>query len=93
MALRNMNEKRKLEGMKAGSLKINELIQLTLERWRIFNPNVLVLLEPFALCDVKDVSVVKSYIKKFSQNGTTVIIVNTREEYVEDISDRIINIK
>lgn len=40
-----------LETVKAGSLRIHELIQLTLERWLIFNPKVLILLEPFALCD------------------------------------------
>ena len=82
-----------LETMKAGSLRIHELIQLTLERWLIFNPKVLILLEPFALCDVKDVGVVKNYIKKFQEKGTTVIIVNTRDEYIEDISDRTINIE
>lgn len=41
-----------LETVKAGSLRIHELIQLTLERWLIFNPKVLILLEPFALCDI-----------------------------------------
>ena len=40
----------------------------------------------------KKVSVKKGSVK-FSNKGTTVIIVNTREEYVEDISDRIIRIR
>ncbi|MFQ7133079.1 MAG: hypothetical protein ACLRQC_13055, partial [Dorea formicigenerans] len=64
----------------------------TLERWYIFNPMVLILFEPFALCDVKDVAVVKKYVKRFANKGTTVVIINTREEYVEDISDRIVHI-
>lgn len=81
-----------METVKAGYLRMHELIQLTLERWLIFNPKVLILLEPFALCDVKDVGVVKNYLKKFQEKGTTIIIVNTRDEYIEDISDRIINI-
>ena len=53
---------------------------------------VLILFEPFALCDVKDVAVVKKYVKRFANKGTTVVIINTREEYVEDISDRIVHI-
>lgn len=45
-----------------------------------------------ALCDVNGVDIVKKCVKKFSNNGTTVIIVSTREEYVEDISDQIMHI-
>ncbi len=76
----------------AGDLEINDIIGITLERWYIYNPRVLVLLEPFAQCDVYGVSLVKSYIKKFANKGTAVIIIKSREEYVEDISDQIITI-
>ena len=78
--------------MVAGNLEINDLISITLERWYIYNPKVLILLEPFAQCDVYGVAIVKDYIKKFAARGTAVIIIKSREEYVEDISDRIINI-
>ena len=71
---------------------INVLIGITLERWSIYNPRVLVLFEPFALCDIKGTQIVKDYIKKFAARGISVIIVKTREEYVEDISDQIIRI-
>lgn len=76
----------------ADNLEINDLISITLERWYIYNPKVLILLEPFALCDVNGVAIVKDYIKKFASRGTAVIIIKSREEYVEDISNRIINI-
>lgn len=87
-----LEENHNLKDVKAEGLGINERIQMTLERWYIFNPMVLILFEPFALCDVNGVDIVKKYVKKFSHNGATVIIVSTREEYIEDISDQIIHI-
>lgn len=75
-----------------GIMKVNELINLVLERWYIFKPKVLILFEPFVHCDIYDVSLVKSYVKKFAALGTTVIIVKSREENIVDISDRIIRL-
>lgn len=71
-------------------LEVNEIIRVTLERWYIYNPKVLLLLEPFYRCDVHGVFIVKSYIKKFTAKGTAVVIVKSREEYVEEISDRLL---
>lgn len=93
MMLEELGEEQNIKNIKMEELGSNERIRMTLERWYIFNPKVLILFEPFALCDVNDVAVVKKYVKKFSNKGTTVIIVNTREEYVEDISNRIIRIR
>lgn len=88
----NMDSSEILSNIPAEELGVNDLISLTLERWYVYNPRVLVLFEPFALCDVYGVSIVKSYIKKFANKGTAVIILKSREEYVEDISDRIISL-
>lgn len=93
MMLEDMGENENIKDVKVENLRINERIKMTLERWYIFNPMVLILFEPFALCDVNGVDIVKKYVKKFANKGTTVIIVNTREEYVEDISDRIVHIE
>lgn len=93
MMLEELGEEQNIKNIKMEELGSNERIRMTLERWYIFNPNVLILFEPFALCDANDVAVVKKYVKKFSNKGTAVVIVNTREEYVEDISDRIIRIR
>lgn len=92
MMMEDMGEESSAKEVKAGELRVNECIRMTLERWYIFNPMVLILFEPFALCDVNGVDIVKKYVKKFASKGTTVIIVNTREEYIENISDRIIYI-
>lgn len=93
IAVENMEmEEELLQSMEAEEMGINVLIGITLERWSIYNPRVLVLFEPFALCDIKGTQIVKDYIKKFAARGISVIIVKTREEYVEDISDQIIRI-
>ena len=93
MLLGELGEEQNIRNTKMEELGSNERIRITLKQWYILNPKVLILFEPFALCDANDVTVVKKYIKRFSDKGTTVIIVKTREEYVEDISDRIIQIR
>ncbi len=92
MAAKNSRAKTPEKNIPAGSLKINERIRLVLERWYFYNPKVLVLFEPFIMCDAYGVSIVKSYIQKFAKRGTAVIICQSREEYIEDLSDRIIHI-
>ncbi len=91
MLTEDIDSEEMFHDMLAEHLEVNDLIQMTLERWYIYNPKVIVLFEPFALCDVFGVEIVKKYTKKFANHGTTVIIVNTREEYAEDISDRVID--
>lgn len=81
------------KGMWIKDLKINELVDLTLARWYVLNPKVIVLLEPFGLCDVNGVKIVKRYLKKFSSKGTAVIVISARSEYMEGISDRIIDME
>lgn len=81
------------KGMWIKDLKINELVELTLARWYVLNPKVIVLLEPFGLCDVNGVKIVKRYLKKFSSKGTAVIVISARSEYMKGISDRIIDME
>lgn len=83
--IREEEQKRQIE-----SIGVNEIICVTLERWYIYNPRVLVLFEPFAQCDINGTAIVRSYIQKFARRGAAVIIVNTREENIEDLVDRFI---
>lgn len=75
-----------------GSRETIGQIALLFERWNVYNPKVVLLLEPFIQCDVHGVSLVKSYISRFTQTGAAVIIVSSREEHIEEISDCIISI-
>ncbi|MGE5613775.1 MAG: ATP-binding cassette domain-containing protein [Bacillota bacterium] len=71
-------------------MSTSDCFVLLLERWYIYKPKVLILFEPFMHCDIFGISLVKSYIRKFTGFGTTVIILKSSPEYTEDISDRII---
>ena len=74
------------------TLGLNDRIVLTLERWHVYNPRVMVLLEPFGQCDTYGVSLVKSYIRQIAAGGTCVVVIKAREEYMEELSDRFITI-
>ena len=72
-------------------LSTNDHIHISLGRWYVFNPRAIILYEPFTSCDAYGVSIILSYIKKFSNMGTAVIVIKSNSEYIEDISDRIFN--
>jgi len=80
-----------IKNEKIRELGINDRITLTLERWYVYSPKVIILFEPFALCDTYGVALVKSYINKIASGGTAVIVVKSREEYMED-SDNFIHV-
>lgn len=77
---------------KIEQLEINEVIRVTLERWYIFNPKVLVLLEPFHYCDAQGIEIVKFYLRRYSEKGIAIVILKSREEYMETISDKLFRI-
>lgn len=77
------------EEKKMGELTSNEVIALSLERWYIFRPKVIILCDVFGGNDPYGISIIQSYIKKFSNLGVVVILIESCLEYVEDISDRV----
>ena len=74
----------------ASELEQNDRIRVALERWQIFSPDVLIFLEPFSGSDTYGVSLIRSYMKKFVRQGASVIIIKSRHEYIDDISDSIV---
>ena len=72
------------------SSDVNTRIAVTLERWNLYNPKVMVLLEPFERCDLYGVSIVCSYVRRLSGRGACVILIKSRAEYAEDISDEML---
>ena len=92
MLEKEMSDTGIFKGEKIKKLGVNDRIALTLERWHVYSPKVIVLFEPFAQCDTYGVSLVKSYIKKIASGGSAVIVVKSREEYMEELSDRFIQI-
>ena len=71
---------------------MNERIRLLMERWYIFNPKVLILYEPFSFCDALGVSIISSYTRRFAERGTAVIIIQSGQDYMQELADRIIHI-
>ena len=68
---------------------MNERIRLLMERWYVYNPKVLILYEPFSYCDAVGVSLISSYIRRFAERGTAVIIIQPGQDYIQDLADRI----
>ncbi len=64
-------------------------IRIEMERWFMFRPKVLILFEPFSSCDAYGASLISSYIKRFANAGTSVILVKSNEEYLLEIADHI----
>lgn len=79
-------------GRITGCLGKNDHISVAMDRWYIFNPDVIILYEPFTSCDAYGVSVILSYVKKMADKGTSIIIVKSNSEYMEECSDRIIDL-
>lgn len=77
---------------RSDQLSLNERIVLLFERWLLYRPKVLILLEPFANCDREGVDLIQEYLKKMAEAGTSVIIIKSRHEYVADLSDVIIDL-
>lgn len=75
-----------------GHLDKNHHISVSMNRWYVFNPQVIVLYEPFTSCDAYGVSIILSYIKKMADRGTAVIVVRSNSEYMEETSDHIIDL-
>lgn len=65
-------------------------ILIALNRWYVFRPNVIVMYDPFVGCDEYAISLILSYIKRFVNHGSAVILVKSNLEYVENIADHII---
>jgi hypothetical protein len=73
-------------------LSDRENITLLLERWLIFRPEVLILVDPYLKTDEVGCGIVTDYIQKFTSEGVAVIILASKPYRLESICDRIINI-
>lgn len=67
----------------------NNHINISFNRWYVFNPKAIILYEPFTSCDAYGVSIILSYIKKMADRGTAVVVIKSNIEYMQGISDRI----
>ena len=71
---------------------MNDRIRLLMERWYVYNPKVLILFEPYSFCDALGVTLVSSFIRRFAEQGTAVVIIQSGGEYVQELADVIVHI-
>lgn len=89
MMKRERRLQRLLDKKRALDLNINDRICLVLERWLIFRPRVLILLEPFLNSDRHGVVLIMEYIREFCRRGTAVIIIKSNTEFIESSADQV----
>ena len=68
-------------------------IRIDMERWLMFRPKVLILYEPFSTCDAYGATLISTYIKKFANAGTSVVVVKSNEEFMAELADHIYRIE
>jgi ABC-type sugar transport system ATPase subunit len=66
-------------GKKVRQLTDLEYLTVLFERWYIFQPKVLILLEPFLFCDSVQTRAIMQYIEKFIAMGTGVILITSND--------------
>ncbi len=74
------------------AMSSNDYIVILLERWYVFRPKVLIILEPFTHCDLYGAMLIRSYIQKFRDLGTAVVLISSREEKMEEVPHRTLSI-
>lgn len=67
----------------AKDLTFHEQLILYYERWLIYKPKLLILLDPFRQCDTNDIALVNDYINKYLNIGTHVIVIQSHMNNLE----------
>lgn len=69
----------------------NTRIAISLERWLIYRPEVIVLMEPYLRADAVGESLITTYIKEFAKYGTSVIVVSSRPHNLEKACNHVLD--
>lgn len=66
-------------------LTLQERMRLILERWMIYHPDVLIMLEPFVHIDLECRQIILQYMREFAYRGTAVIVLSSNgRDYKEE---------
>lgn len=74
-------------------LDLNQRIALSLERWLLFRPEVIIMMDPYLQADIVVSRIITEYIDKFAKSGIAVIILSSRPDKLKEGCNRIINIE
>lgn len=75
------------------SLSRNERMAISLERWLVYRPEVMILIDPYLQTDVVGSRIITEYIGKLAKAGTAIIILSSRPDKLKEVSNRIINME
>lgn len=69
-----------------------EQLHVSLIRWLIFGPKVLILFDPMRAADLYERSIICAYLKRFANRGVSVILVTVGGEDTASLTDRVIRL-
>jgi len=67
-------------------LTAEEKVLVCLERWKIYRPSVIVLLEPYLQAGEQTKTIIRSYLQKFAEDGCAVILVTSSKSMYQTIA-------
>lgn len=85
---KNYNCKEKVSGLDQYTR-----LSILLERWYIFNPKAVIMVEPYQYCDIACITLVNSYVRRFVEKGISVVMLTMRTHNIENFNYRLINIE
>lgn len=56
---------------------LQQRIEIALERWTVFRPRVVIMLDPFEYADSRGVATITEYIERFAANGAAVLVITS----------------
>jgi ribose transport system ATP-binding protein len=71
---------------------LQQRIEIALERWIVFRPRVVIMLDPFEYAESGDNVIITEYIERFAANGAAVLLITSgnlayRGSYATDFRD------
>ncbi len=73
-------------------LTSHDKLFIILERWLIYRTEVLILVDPFSKTDEVGCGIISEFIGKFTKAGAAVIIITSRQNRLDEICDRVIDL-
>ena len=74
-------------------LDSNGRIAVLMERWLIFRPEVLIIVDPYTQTDVVGSSIINDYISRIAKTGTAIIIISSRPQKLNEVCNRMIHLE
>jgi ABC-type sugar transport system ATPase subunit len=78
--------------VRVNDLSRADLTSLSLERWLVFRPEVILLIDPYRAADMEIGEIVSDYVSSFSRAGSSVLLLATRVDRLESMCHRLLSL-